>query len=495
MQEKISLLYKNGAAMPEDADLKRAVYNLNIDRVICAASETGRQTDYFLSVLCRESSGKENALYRAEILRDFIRNPALLTDLTQLFRGYENLPEETEEVIKEIFRYGAPVTASGMLDCSYEELYVNAHYARNVIAYFSEILEALNACEVQSEGLRAMKSFCVSISESKCITELEKAAECFRSENAASYRFSVNASLDCAMRISSCSVSGVKSVDEKDKKGFFGLFKKDKTVNVDISTAAADNAGSALSVALSELSGIFSDLAGGIYSVFKGIGEELAFYTVALDLERRLRTSGMPYVFPEVLDAEDDTLTGSGVYDMLLLNEGKGKKEIVTNSVCLEKSILARGDNNCGKTSFLRSVGTAVLFAQNGLFVAAEAMRVSVRSGIFTHFSSAEKDFDGSDAAGRFEGEVKEIADIMDRVKPYSLVMLNETFQTTAYREGAEGMKDILDALTAYRCKYLFVTHMKAMFSHFGGGEVSVLSAVGYKLLPDTKNEGGGDEK
>ena len=156
MQEKISLLYKNGAAMPEDADLKRAVYNLNIDRVICAASETGRQTDYFLSVLCRESADKENALYRAEILRDFIRNPGLLTDLTQLFRGYENLPEETEEVIKEIFRYGAPVTASGMLDCSYEELYVNAHYARNVIAYFSEILEALNACEVQSEGLRAM---------------------------------------------------------------------------------------------------------------------------------------------------------------------------------------------------------------------------------------------------------------------------------------------------------------------------------------------------
>ena len=485
MQNKISLLYKNGETAPEDINARRAVYNLNIDRMVYAACDKTRQADYFLSVLCRACDGKENALYRAEILKDFLRYPELLTSLLQLFRGYENLPEETEEVIKEIFRYGAPVSAGGMLDCSYEELYVNAHYARNVIAYFTEILDLLSGCEVQSEGLTAMKSFCISIKESKCITELEGAAERFRSENAASYRFSVNAVLDSAMRISSCSLAEVTDASAKDKKGLFGLFKKDKSVTVDISSAAADNASSALAVALSELSGIFSDLAGGIYSVFKGIGAELAFYAVALDVERRLRTSGMPYCFPDVLDAEADTLEGEGVYDMLLLNEGKGRGEIVSNSVSLRKSILARGDNNCGKTSFLRSVGSAVLFAQNGLFVAAESLRVSVRTGIFTHFSSAEKDFDGSDAAGRFEGEVKEIAEIMEQLRPYSLVMLNETFQTTAYREGAEGMKDILDALTAYRCKYLFVTHMKAMFGHFGGGEVSVLSADRYRLIED----------
>ena len=219
----------------------------------------------------------------------------------------------------------------------------------------------------------------------------------------------------------------------------------------------------------------------------QGIGEELMFYSVALDIEHRLKKNGMDYCFPEVLDAESDTLEAEGIYDMLLLSEGKDRKSIVTNSVSLERSILARGDNNCGKTSFLRSVGLAVLFAQNGLFVCADKMKVSVRNAVFTHFSSAEKDFDGSDAAGRFEGEVKEIAEIMDSIKPYSLVLLNETFQTTAYREGAQGMKEILDVLTEIKCRYIFVTHMKAIFTHFTEDEVSILNAVGYKLIPNSE--------
>ncbi|MBR2473960.1 MAG: hypothetical protein IKB51_02900 [Clostridia bacterium] len=484
MQKKISLLYKNGVAGEIEKSIEQALYNLNIDRMTRAACDKTKQADYFLSVLCRRCVSEENALYRAAILKDFIKYPNLLASLSQLFRGYENLPDETEEVIKEIFRYGAPVSASGMLDYAYEELYVNAHYARNVIAYFSEIYELFSGYEVESEGLLQMKSFCVSMSESKCIDELEKAAERFRSESVTSYRFSVDATLDEAMRICSCSISDVTDASAKEKKGIFSKFRKNQEVSVDIGGSSADNAGSAVSIAMGELSGIFSDLASGIYSVFKGIGEELMFYSVALDIADRLKKSGMTYCFPEVLSAEKDVLTAEGIYDMLLLNEGKDKRSIVANSVSLEKSILARGDNNCGKTSFLRSVGSAVLFAQNGLFVCAESMRVSVRSAIFTHFSSAEKDFTDGDAAGRFEGEVKEIAEIMDSIRPYSLVLLNETFQTTAYREGAQGMKDILNALTAFKCRYVFVTHMKAIFSHFTNEQVSILNAVGFKLIP-----------
>ena len=485
MQSKISLLYKNGIAGAIEKSAEQAVYNLNIDRMASAACDSKRQTEYFLSVLCRGCVSEENASYRAEILRDFIAYPELLSSLVQLFRGYENLPEETDEMIKEIFRYGVPASAGGMLDCAYEELYINAHYARNVIAYFSEIFELFSGYDVKSEGLLAMKRFCVSINESKCISELEGAAERFKSENPESYRYLLSVTLDDAMRISTCSVTDVTDADAKEKKSILSIFKKNAPVTVDISTAAAENAGAALSVAMGELSSVFSDLAEGIYSVFKGIGEELSFYSVALDIEKRLRKNGMPYCFPTVLKKEDDTLEGEGIYDMLLLNEGKGKTSIVTNGVSLSKSILAKGDNNCGKTSFLRAVGSAVLFAQNGLFVCAESMTVSVRSAVLTHFSSAEKDFEDGDAAGRFEGEVKEIAAIMDGIRPYSLVLLNETFQTTAYKEGAKGMKDILDVLSLIKCRYVFVTHMKAIFTHFTEEDVSILKAVGFKLLPD----------
>lgn len=482
MQEKISLLYKTGKKGSVQSFAEQAIYNLNIDRMVSAACEQKKHADYFLSVLSRGGQSAVNASYRAEILRDFIKYPELLSSLFQLFKGYENLPEETEEIINEIFRYGMPASASGILDCAYEELYVNAHYARNVIAYFSEIFELFNGYDVKSEGLCAMKSFCVSISESKCISELENAAQSFRSENISSYSFTLNAAIDEAMRIVSCSLCSAKDINEKEKKSLKSLFKKDTQIKADVGSACAENASNALAGALGELSGIFADLANGIYSVFRGVGEELMFYCCALDIERHLKKAGMYYCFPTVLDAERDVLKAENIYDMLLINEGKNRNTIVPNNVDLQKSIIARGDNNCGKTSFLRAVGSAVIFAQNGLPVCAESMEISVRGAIFTHFSSAEKDFSDGDAAGRFEGEVKEIAQIMDGVKPYDLILLNETFQTTAYKEGAMGMKDILDILDAIKCRYIFVTHMKAIFSLFTAEQVSILEAKGFKL-------------
>ena len=482
MQKKISLLYINGNAGSISKDSEQAIYNLNIDRMIALACDNKRHRDYFLSVLCHDRADSENAAYRAEIIRDFLKNPSLLSEMIQLFRGYDNLMAETDEVLKEIFRYGMPATSSGMLDCAYEELYVNAHFARNVIAYFSEICELFESCEVSGRGLTEMKSFCAAMKESKCISELENAAERFRSENLENYRFEINTRIDEAMRVCACSVSEITDANAKEKRGILSVFKKKTETVVDIGTSALDNCETALAQAMGELSGLFSDIAGGIYEVFRGMSEELIFYSVALQLTKLMEKTGMPYCFPSVSEAEADELEAECIWDMLLLSEGKGKDDIVTNNISLSKSIIARGDNNCGKTSFLRAVGSSVIFAQNGLPVPAKSMRSSVRGAIFTHFSSAEKDFSDGDAAGRFEGEVKDMAAIMNAIKPYSLVLLNETFQTTAYREGAQGMKEILDVLPKIKCKYIFVSHMKALFSLFTENEVSVLTAKGYVL-------------
>lgn len=489
MQKKISLLSANGVLGETSEQIREAIYNLNIDRMAQYACESKKQVDYFLSVLCRSVKSKEDAEYRAEILRDFIENPSLLASLIQTFHGYDVLPEETNEVLSEIFRYGMPATTAGMLDCAYEELYVNAHYARNVIAYFSEIHDTLSDCEVKSLGLKKIKDFCREMSDSKCITELENAASKFKSENIESYKFALNVCFGEDMSISSCSIAEVFDIDEKEKRSLRSIFKKNAPVNVNIGSVATDNARNATSSAITELSGIFSDIASSIYDIFKGIGDELAFYKVAVDIKNRIQKSGMYCSFPLVLDAEADTVEAAELYDMLLLVEGKDAKSIVANDANLTQSILVRGDNNCGKTSFLRAVGTAVLFAQNGLFVCAKSMRSSIRTAILTHFSSAEKDFSDNDAAGRFEGEVKEMAALIRNVKPYSLALLNETFQTTAYREGAEGMKYILEAFTRMKCKYAFVTHISAIFEMIDRDKATFLTAKGYRLLSETRSE------
>jgi len=122
--------------------------------------------------------------------------------------------------------------------------------------------------------------------------------------------------------------------------------------------------------------------------------------------------------------------------------------------------ILVTGKNNSGKTVYLRSVGTAVLLAQCGLPVPCESAVISVRNRIFTTFAAAEGELIPLSSAGRFEEEVAVLSKIIDDVVPSSLLLMNETFQTTAYDEGAEGMYHILNYIAAMGCGFIFVTHL-----------------------------------
>ena len=134
------------------------------------------------------------------------------------------------EMTKEIFRYGMPASVGGLMDCTYEELYINAHYARNVIAYFSEIYDLFEDCNVESEGLLAIKNFCIQCKQSKCISIVESSAELFRSENPESYRFAVNAELDDAMSAIRCTLANIEDVSAKEKKNLMSIFKKKEAV-------------------------------------------------------------------------------------------------------------------------------------------------------------------------------------------------------------------------------------------------------------------------
>lgn len=481
----ISLLYKNANEKPPVSEsLSEVIYNLNIDRSVHYACKDSQCAEYFLSVISSPQSDTGVISYRSGILKDFLKYPKLLSELMQAFRSYDNLQNETEEMTNEIFRYGMPSSDSGLLDCTYEQLYINAHFARNVIAYFSEFQGIFEKYEVSSDGLCEMKSLCLSVKESNCIDEIERIAERFKNESVEGYSFTVSCELDSAMAVCKSTLADISDAT-KNKKSLLSAFKRKERIpsSVDIGNSASDNVTKALISALSSLSELFSDIAGGIYSAFLGIGSELRFYFAALDIARLIKKNGMNLCFPDISEKESDCLNVSEIYDLLLLTEGKNSESIVTNSFEMtQNGILATGDNNCGKTSFLRAVGTAVIFAQNGLFACADKMKASIRLGIFTHFSSAEKDFSDKNEAGRFEGEVIDIAKIMDRLNPYSLVLLNETFQTTAYREGAEGMKDILDIMGKINVKYIFVTHIKALLSEFMPENATALKVEGYKL-------------
>ncbi len=250
----------------------------------------------------------------------------------------------------------------------------------------------------------------------------------------------------------------------------------DETPEADMGEFHLEEARNILNEALYELYMALSGITGNIYEFFRGLSGELSFYDTGLRYVRRLVRAQAPLCFPELLPAGSGCFRAEELYDVQLLLEGMETEAIVRNRLDISDcdGVLIRGANSTGKTCALRAIGAAQLFAQAGLPVCAKSAQIGIRGAVFCQFSSAEKDFDANDAAGRFEGEVKELAKILDDLVPDSLVLLNETFQTTAYSEGAAGMRDILEALPLAGASYVFVTHMP-IFDKMDGKRVKKL--------------------
>jgi DNA mismatch repair ATPase MutS len=126
------------------------------------------------------------------------------------------------------------------------------------------------------------------------------------------------------------------------------------------------------------------------------------------------------------------------------------------------------------------------MLGQSGVPIPAERALISIRSSVLTHFASAEKDFLDGDVSGRFESEVKLVADINREMDGGSLILLNETFQTTAYAEGAAGLWPILCHWSKKGGIWVLATHLRELLPLIGseaGVEVTVArTQPGYKI-------------
>jgi hypothetical protein len=190
---------------------------------------------------------------------------------------------------------------------------------------------------------------------------------------------------------------------------------------------------------------------------FRRLQGETAFYVGGLELHTRLTAIGAPVVFPRVAASSTAALNAAGLYDPgLALTLAR---PVVGNDLEADGAnlIVVTGANQGGKTTFLRSLGSAQLLLQSGLFVAAQSFRASVATDLFTHFTRAE---DAGLRRGRLDEELSRLDAIATKVCPGATVLLNESFASTNEREGSELAAGVVRALTEAGIRVVFVTHL-----------------------------------
>ena len=222
-----------------------------------------------------------------------------------------------------------------------------------------------------------------------------------------------------------------------------------------------------------------------VLSFFRMLRTELAFYVGCLNLHERLTAKGGRVSFPIPVPVAERRLHFSNLYDVCLSLHMQGT--VVGNTVDADDKnlIIITGANQGGKSTFLRSIGLAQVMMQSGMFVAAESFEGELCPAVFTHYKRGE---DTTMEGGRLDEELARMSNIVDLLVPNSMLLCNESFAATNEREGAEIARQIVCALLEKRIKVFFVTHLYAFARTFHSAETEdVLFLRAERLLDGTR--------
>ncbi len=192
-----------------------------------------------------------------------------------------------------------------------------------------------------------------------------------------------------------------------------------------------------------------------VVAYFGALAAEVGFYIGCLNLADNLASRGLPFCIPK--PAANLALSAQGLYgpSLALVTQ----QSVVENSLAADGRalIVITGANSGGKSTFLRSLGTAQLMMQSGMFVTATAFEAAVGSRVFTHFA---RDEDPTMANGRLAEELARMSRLAGAIDGRALVLLNESFESTNEAEGSEIARQVIRALLEAGCRVVLVTHL-----------------------------------
>ena len=195
------------------------------------------------------------------------------------------------------------------------------------------------------------------------------------------------------------------------------------------------------------------------------------------------------WVRPTMTPADGTTLTLIDARHPVV--EAVAGVDFVPNSIEMRKGeswfAIVTGPNMGGKSTFIRSIGVAVLLAQAGAFVPAASATLPLRDAIFARVGAGDCQTRG---VSTFMAETLETAAILRGASSSSLVIVDELGRGTSTYDGlglAAAIGEHLLSVT--RCPVLFATHFHELTGLQGPTGVANLHVV---TAADAGGGGGG---
>lgn len=194
---------------------------------------------------------------------------------------------------------------------------------------------------------------------------------------------------------------------------------------------------------------------------------QLDFYDGAVRFIESARARGIEMCRPEVLPPDDRIFEAKGLFDVAFYkritgieHNKKGDDLIVRNDISFDESArfyILTGANNGGKTTFVRAIGICQVLSQAGLYAPAKSCKISLCDYIYTNFPKEEEVGINS---SRFTTEIKEFKEISKTVTKNSLLLMNESIQSTTPKECVEIASELVKIFAIIGVRGIFATHL-----------------------------------
>jgi hypothetical protein len=383
----------------------------------------------------------DQILYRQAILRDCLSHPTVIRELYDLMN-------ETILRDHDIFRTSSDRNVTAILHSSVRrlELYVPRLKRLRIIAEDA-------AGDVESDGFRRL---CQMLAD-----ELDDGYLALVQEHLRRLKFKKGILISAQLADGNKGSAYLLRKYQRDQRSWLRRLTARSGRVYTYQLAPRDQAGAEAfdqlrTYGVAEVARAANIAADHILDFFHMMRDEIAFYIGCLNLADRLTGKGEPFCFPTPSEPHEFALSAAGLYDVC--TSLSAETRMVGNQIDADGRplIIITGANQGGKSTFLRSLGTAQLMMQCGLFVGADSFTASIREGVFTHYKREE---DTTLSSGKLDEELARMSRLTDQLHPTSLVLFNESFAATNEREGSEIARQIIRALREYGIRVIFVTH------------------------------------
>ncbi|MCL2813186.1 MAG: hypothetical protein FWD23_01155 [Oscillospiraceae bacterium] len=495
---RFSILYRDNSAKrslfdeQDELDISDEGYNfqnilsdLNLGEISKCTTLSSKEINYVLGIASDFKSGEEDVAVRVEIIKDFLGIRDFFLNFERQMRYFVEVKAKLADAKRNMMRASADIQSETSF-LNYNRIVSACYFFSLTYKTIFNLYREFKYPQIKSTKLQELGDFLIDLVENSSFKQLDEECRIFCDHVNEGVVFDTDIKMNSILRIVSLKLRDFRYIKPVQAGLFYSVMRalaieekaqKNKLIYIEKTftqeSLISKNDDAYLKGTIEQQINLIARRLASIYEtlidLFSNLSGELTFYKYALNMIAYMKSANIPCCLAEIAETPEGTgcfAEFSGLCDVTLAvahGDGGSGAEVVKNDCAInenDKTNLIIGANQSGKTTFLRALGSALVFARVGLPVPAIRARLGLFANLYTHFQRYDEDLKNE---GQLDTELAEMEKIVYSADQNSIILMNESFSSTGQKDAKQIACDVLSALSRVGAKVIYVTHITDM--------------------------------